>query len=184
MRILVVEDETKMAALLKRGLEEEGYAVDVASTGTDGLWAATETEYDAIVLDVMLPEIDGYEVCRQLRARGRWAPVVMLTARDDVRDRVQGLDAGADDYLVKPFSFSELLARAPRAASPRRRRAARGAHRRRPRPRSGHAPRARGETSEVALTAAGVRAPRVLRPQPRRGAEPDPDSRARLGLRL
>ena len=111
MRILVVEDETKMAALLKRGMEEEGYAVDVAATGTDGLWAATENEYDAIVLDVMLPEIDGYAVCRELRARGRWAPVVMLTARDDVRDRVQGLDAGADDYLVKPFSFSELLAR-------------------------------------------------------------------------
>ena len=111
MRILVVEDETKMAALLKRGLEEEGYAVDVAATGTDGLWAATETDYDAILLDVMLPEIDGYEVCRQLRERGRWAPVLMLTARDDIRDRVQGLDAGADDYLVKPFSFSELLAR-------------------------------------------------------------------------
>ncbi|MET0927637.1 MAG: response regulator transcription factor [Solirubrobacterales bacterium] len=111
MRILVVEDETKMAALLKRGLEEEGYAVDVASTGTDGLWAATETEYDAIVLDVMLPGIDGYEVCRQLRARGRWAPVVMLTARDGVADRVEGLDTGADDYLVKPFERDELLAR-------------------------------------------------------------------------
>ena len=111
MRILVVEDETKMAALLKRGLEEEGYAVDVATTGTDGLWAGTENPYDAIVLDVMLPELDGFEVCRQLRSRGRWAPVLMLTARDDVSDRVQGLDAGADDYLVKPFSFSELLAR-------------------------------------------------------------------------
>ena len=111
MRFLVVEDETKMAALLRRGLEEEGYAVDIASTGTEGLWAATENPYDAILLDVMLPELDGFEVCRQLRARGRWAPVLMLTARDDVRDRVQGLDAGADDYLVKPFSFSELLAR-------------------------------------------------------------------------
>ena len=111
MRILVVEDETKMAALLKRGLEEEGYAVDIASTGPDGVWAATENGYDAIVLDVMLPGLDGFEVCRQLRARGRWAPVLMLTARDDVSDRVRGLDAGADDYLLKPFSFSELLAR-------------------------------------------------------------------------
>ena len=111
MRILVVEDETKMAGLLKRGLEEEGYAVDVAANGTDGLWAGTENPYDTIVLDVMLPGIDGFEVCRQLRAKGRWAPVLMLTARDDVRDRVEGLDAGADDYLVKPFSFSELLAR-------------------------------------------------------------------------
>lgn len=111
MRILVVEDETKMASLLKRGLEEEGYAVDVAANGTDGLWAGTENAYDAILLDVMLPGIDGFEVCRQLRAKGRWAPVLMLTARDDVRDRVEGLDAGADDYLVKPFSFSELLAR-------------------------------------------------------------------------
>ena len=111
MRILVVEDETKMAALLKRGLEEEGYAVDIAATGTDGLWAGTENPYDAIVLDVMLPELDGFAVCRELRSRGRWAPVLMLTARDDVRDRVEGLDAGADDYLVKPFSFSELLAR-------------------------------------------------------------------------
>jgi two-component system OmpR family response regulator len=111
MRVLVVEDEAKMAGLLKRGLEEEGYAVDIAATGPDGLWAGTENQYDAILLDVMLPGLDGFEVCRQLRQRGRWAPVLMLTARDDVDDRVQGLDAGADDYLVKPFSFSELLAR-------------------------------------------------------------------------
>ncbi|HET7686473.1 MAG TPA: response regulator, partial [Candidatus Limnocylindria bacterium] len=110
MRVLVVEDETKMAGLLKRGLEEEGYAVDVARTGADGLWAATEHAYDAIVLDVMLPELDGYAVCRRLREAGRWSPVLMLTARGDVDDRVAGLDAGADDYLVKPFSFSELLA--------------------------------------------------------------------------
>jgi two-component system, OmpR family, response regulator len=111
VRVLVVEDEAKMAGLLKRGLEEEGYAVDIAATGPDGLWSGTENQYDAILLDVMLPELDGFEVCRQLRQRGRWAPVLMLTARDDVDDRVQGLDAGADDYLVKPFSFSELLAR-------------------------------------------------------------------------
>jgi len=111
MRILVVEDELKMAGLLKRGLEEEGYAVDVAATGSDAVWAATENPYDAILLDVMLPDVNGFEVCRRLRAAGRWAPVLMLTARTAVTDRVAGLDAGADDYLTKPFSFSELFAR-------------------------------------------------------------------------
>jgi two-component system OmpR family response regulator len=111
MRILVVEDETKMAGLLRRGLAEEGYAVDVEANGANGLWAATENPYDAIVLDVMLPDLDGFEVCRQLRDRGRWAPILMLTARDGVDDRIRGLDAGADDYLVKPFSFAELFAR-------------------------------------------------------------------------
>ena len=111
MRLLVAEDDVKMASLLKRGLEEEGYAVDVARAGDEALWAATENPYDAILLDVMLPQIDGLEVCRRLRATNRWAPVLMLTARDGVHDRVAGLDAGADDYLTKPFSFSELLAR-------------------------------------------------------------------------
>jgi two-component system, OmpR family, response regulator len=111
MRILVVEDEPKMAGLLHRALLEEGYAVDVVPTGVDGLWAGTENPYDAIVLDVMLPDLDGFEVCRRLRAADRWAPVLMLTARDSVRDRVAGLDVGADDYLPKPFSFSELFAR-------------------------------------------------------------------------
>lgn len=111
MRILVVEDSVKMAAALKRGLEEEGYSVDVARTGEDGLWMATENPNDAIVLDVMLPDTDGFEVCRRLRERGVWAPVLMLTARDAVQDRVRGLDVGADDYLTKPFSFSELTAR-------------------------------------------------------------------------
>ncbi|MHB1536730.1 MAG: response regulator transcription factor [Acidimicrobiales bacterium] len=111
MRILTVEDEARMAALLKRGLEEEGYAVDVAADGLDGLWLGTEHDYDAIVLDAMLPEIDGFEVCRRLRAAGRWAPILVLTARDTVEDRIQGLDAGADDYLGKPFAFGELLAR-------------------------------------------------------------------------
>ena len=111
MRVLVVEDEVKMASLLKRGLEEEGYLVDIASDGLTGVWMGTEHPYDAIVLDVMLPDIDGFGVCRKLREAGRWSPVLMLTARDAVDDRVTGLDAGADDYLTKPFSFAELMAR-------------------------------------------------------------------------
>jgi two-component system, OmpR family, response regulator len=111
MRVLVVEDETKMASLLRRALEREGYAVDMANDGVDGLWLGTENEYDAIVLDVMIPAPDGFEVCKTLRERGRWAPVLLLTARDAVQDRVTGLDAGADDYLPKPFSFAELAAR-------------------------------------------------------------------------
>ena len=111
MRVLVAEDDVKMAGLLKRGLEEEGYAVDVAGTGAEALWAGTENPYDAILLDVMLPDLDGLEVCRRLRTAGRWAPVLMLTARDAVPDRVAGLDAGRRRLLTKPFSFSELLAR-------------------------------------------------------------------------
>jgi two-component system OmpR family response regulator len=111
MRVLVVEDSVRMAGILRRGLMEEGYAVDIAATGTDGVWLATEGAFDAIVLDVRLPDIDGFEVCRRLRQAHRWAPVVMLTARDDIADRVRGLDAGADDYLTKPFAFEELLAR-------------------------------------------------------------------------
>ena len=109
--MLVVEDDRKMAALLRRGLVEEGHAADVARVGDDALWMAQAVAYDAIVLDVMLPGIDGFDVCRRLRDDGVWSPVLMLTARDAVEDRVAGLDAGADDYLPKPFSFSELLAR-------------------------------------------------------------------------
>lgn len=111
MRILVVEDETKMADLLKRGLQEEGYAVDIAGTAEDAVWMGTENPYDAIILDIMLPDGTGFDVCRELRKAERWAPLLMLTARDAVLDRVQGLDSGADDYLTKPFSFDELLAR-------------------------------------------------------------------------
>jgi two-component system OmpR family response regulator len=111
MRVLVVEDEPRMARLLKRALEDEGHAVDVAGTGPDGLWMATENDYAAIVLDIMLPGFDGFELCRRLRAANNWAPVIMLTARDAVGDRVRGLDAGADDYLLKPFSLLELAAR-------------------------------------------------------------------------
>jgi two-component system OmpR family response regulator len=111
VRVLVVEDEPKMARLLKRGLDEEGHPADVAPTGEEALWMARSAAYDAIVLDVMLPGLDGFATCRELRSRGVWTPVLFLTARDAVEDRIEGLDLGADDYLVKPFSFSELLAR-------------------------------------------------------------------------
>ena len=111
MRLLVVEDELKMAGLLVRGLREDGHAVDVARTGDDALWMGQAVEYDAVVLDLMLPGLDGMSVCRAWRENGVWTPVLMLTARAGVEDRVAGLDAGADDYLPKPFSFAELNAR-------------------------------------------------------------------------
>jgi len=111
VRVLVVEDETKMASLIERALTREGYAVDIAYDGAEALWAIGETEYDAVVLDAMIPAPNGFEVCEQLRKEGRWNPVLMLTARDGVADRVRGLDAGADDYLTKPFALGELLAR-------------------------------------------------------------------------
>jgi two-component system OmpR family response regulator len=111
VRVLVVEDEKKLGELVARGLREEGYAADLADRGEEALWMARAVPYDAIVLDVMLPGVDGFEVCRRLRGDGVWSPVLMLTARDAVDDRVTGLDAGADDYLAKPFSFEELLAR-------------------------------------------------------------------------
>ena len=111
MRVLVVEDEERLAGLLARGLREEGYTPDVAADGEEALWMARAGEYGVVVLDVMLPKVDGFEVCRRLRADGIWAPILMLTARDAVDDRITGLDAGADDYLAKPFSFDELLAR-------------------------------------------------------------------------
>ena len=111
MRVLVVEDELRMASLIRRGLAGEGLAADVAAKGEDALWMAEAHDYDAIVLDVMLPGLSGFETCRRLRENGVWAPVLMLTARDAIEDRVAGLDNGADDYLVKPFAFAELLAR-------------------------------------------------------------------------
>ena len=111
MRVLVIEDHVRMNTLLKRGLQEEGYSVDAAATGEDGLWFARENPYDAVVLDVMLPDLDGFEVCKLLRKEGAWAPILMLTARGGIEDRIKGLDAGADDYLTKPFSFAELSAR-------------------------------------------------------------------------
>lgn len=111
MRLLVVDDEPRLAEGLKRGLEAEGFAVDVAHTGTDGLWLAREQQYAAILLDIMLPGMNGYVVCRTLRDEENWTPVLMLTAKDGEWDQVEGLDTGADDYLTKPFSFAVLLAR-------------------------------------------------------------------------
>jgi two-component system OmpR family response regulator len=111
MRVLIVEDNDRMASAIKRGLQAEGLVADVATRGEDALWMAGATEFDAVVLDVMLPGIDGFETCRRLREEGVWAPIIMLTAKDAVEDRIEGLDRGADDYLVKPFSLGELLAR-------------------------------------------------------------------------
>jgi len=109
--ILVIEDSPAMATVLQRSLAEAGYVVDIATTGRDGIWQATSKHLEAIVLDVGLPDIDGFEVCRQIRAAAQWAPILMLTARDGVSDRVVGLDAGADDYMPKPFAIAELAAR-------------------------------------------------------------------------
>ena len=111
MRVLVVEDEAKVAAAVRRGLEAEGFAVDVAGNGDDGRWMAEESDYDILILDIMLPQMSGTELCAQLRAIGDWTPILMLTARDGEADEANALDAGADDYLTKPFSFVVLLAR-------------------------------------------------------------------------
>jgi two-component system OmpR family response regulator len=111
MRVLVVEDDPAMSAMLARGLRREGYAVDTVGSGADAVWTIVETELDVVVLDAMIPAPDGFEVCRQIRAKDRWVPVLMLTARDGTADKVRGLDAGADDYLTKPFALDELLAR-------------------------------------------------------------------------
>ncbi|MCB0873099.1 MAG: response regulator, partial [Thermoleophilia bacterium] len=111
MRVLVVEDQVKMAGLIKRGLEGEGSVADLADRGEDALWMTAANHYDAVVLDVMLPGIDGFETCRRMREAGDWTPVLLLTARDAIEDRVAGLDGGADDYLTKPFAFAELTAR-------------------------------------------------------------------------
>ena len=111
MRLLVVEDEQRLAAGLRKGLEAEGFAVDVVHNGSDGIWMARENPFDAIILDVMLPGANGYQVCQTLRSEGNWTPILMLTAKDGVWDEVEGLDTGADDYLTKPFSYAVLIAR-------------------------------------------------------------------------
>jgi two-component system OmpR family response regulator len=111
MRVLVVEDDVKMAAAIRRALHGAGVVADVTVSGDDAQWMVHAAEYDAIVLDVMLPDVDGFEICRRLRGAAVWVPIIMVTARDAVEDRVRGLDAGADDYLTKPFSLAELLAR-------------------------------------------------------------------------
>jgi two-component system OmpR family response regulator len=111
MRVLVIEDEPRMASVIRRALAKNGLAADVAERGSEGLWMAQAVDYDAILLDVMLPDMSGFQACRALRERGVWSPVLMLTARDAIDDRVEGLDSGADDYLVKPFALAELHAR-------------------------------------------------------------------------
>jgi two-component system, OmpR family, response regulator len=111
MRVLIVEDQPKLASLLRKGLTAQGLAADIAANAEDAMWMATATAYDAITLDVMLPDTDGFTLCRDLRRQGVATPVLMITALDTIRDRVTGLDSGADDYLAKPFSFAELLAR-------------------------------------------------------------------------
>src|SRR4030095_15660934 len=111
MRVLIVEDNVRMASAIRRGLKADGVIADVAIKGEDALWMAASTDFDALVADVMLPGIDGFETCRRLREDGVWVPIIMLTAKDAVEDRIEGLDRGADDYLVKPFSLAELMAR-------------------------------------------------------------------------
>src|SRR5215510_12975636 len=111
MRVLLVEDDTRIARFVGKGLREQTYAVDVAASGEDALYQAAINSYDLVVLDVMIPSPDGFSVCRELRKKGQRVPILMLTARDAVEDRIRGLDSGADDYLTKPFEFGELLAR-------------------------------------------------------------------------
>ena len=183
MRVLVVEDEPHMAELIRKGLSREGFAVDVAADGEGCLAMAIETTYDAIVLDVMLPGISGFEACRRLRDEAVWTPVLMLTARDSVDDRVTGLDAGADDYLVKPFAWRRAARPPARPHPPRRHRAADRARGRRPAPRPGHARRPPRRRRDRPLRQ-GVRAARdVHAPAGRRPAAGAP-ARARLGRGL
>lgn len=111
MKVLIVDDDEKLTATVKRGLQSEGFTVDIANNGVDGLWRATEGSYDVLVLDLMLPGINGYRVCSDLRAAGNWTPILMLTAMDGELDEAEGLDTGADDYVVKPFSFPVLVSR-------------------------------------------------------------------------
>ena len=172
---------SRWAGLIKRGLEEEHVAVDLVLTGEEAVWMATENEYDAIVLDVVLGDIDGFEVCRRLRRAGRWAPVLMLTARDAVEDRVRGLDVGADDYLTKPFDFTELLARLRalfrRGREPRPSVLSVGDLVLDPARHTVH----RGGARDLS-DCEGVRAARVLHASRGSGSQPNGARRARLGL--
>ncbi len=182
MRVLVVEDEAKLASLLRQGLRREGMGVDVVSSGEEAVTRATATNYDVILLDVMLPGHDGFEVCRRLRAYEVWSPTLMLTALDDVHDRIRGLDSGADDYLAKPFSFDELLARMRalmrRGAPPRPALLTVGELRLDPAAR--RVWRARRRT---AADAPRVRDARVVHAASRRGAHAVRAARARVGSR-
>ena len=183
MRLLVVEDEPKLGALIVRALRAEGHAVDLCETGEDALWRAGSVAYDAIVLDVGLPGIDGFETCRRLRADDVWSPVLMLTARDAIADRVEGLDVGADDYLVKPFSFAELAARLRalvRRGAPERPADARG-RRAAPGPR---APPGVARRRGAGAVGQGVRAARGVHAPPRRGAVALRAHRAGVGREL
>ena len=183
MRLLVVEDEARLAEGLKRGLEAEGFAVDVAANGTDGLWLARENGYAVVLLDIMLPGMSGYPVCRTLREEGDWTPVLMLTAKDGEWDQVEALDTGADDYLTKPFSFAVLVARVRalirRGAAPRPAILEAGDLSLDPATREVHG----GECRDRAHHSRVHRA-RVPHPPCRRGRLEGADPRGRLGLRL
>ena len=182
--MLVVEDEKKVAAAVRRGLEAEGFAVDVALTGTDGLWMATEQRYDVIVLDIMLPGMNGYKVCEQLRDAGDWTPILMLTAKDGEYDQAEALDTGADDYLTKPFSFVVLLARLRALLRRSGRVAARRLRGRRPHASIRSRTAARGGDVEVRADRTRVRGARVPHAARRRGRVEDGDPRQRVGLRV
>src|SRR4029453_15258718 len=184
MRLLVVEDDPKMAGLLRRGLVEEGHAADVARGGDDALWMAQAVEDDATLLHLMLPGVDGFRVCRRLGGNGVWSPVLMLTARDGVEDRVAGLDAGANDFLPKPFSFAELLARLralARRGAVERPTGVEGAGLRPHPPLRGA--RLGGGRGDRPLSE-GVRTPRDVHAPARPGAHALPAARARVGLRV
>ena len=183
MRVLVVEDEPRMAALVERALREEGAAVDVTASGADAVWMAASTPYEVVVLDVMLPDLDGFAVCARLREQEVWTPVLMLTARDAVADRVAGLDVGADDYLLKPFAVDELLARlralVRRGAQARPAMLEVGDLRLDP-----AAGRAWCRDDELGARAEGVRDAGGVHAAPRRAADPRRAARAGVGPRL
>ena len=157
VRVLIVEDEVALAQAVQDGLQAEGYDVDVVHDGNDGLWRAREGSYDAIVLDILLPGMNGYKVCETLRDEGVWTPILMLTAKDGEWDEAEALDTGADDFLSKPFSFVVLARAAARVVPPRRTAASRGARGRSVAPRPRHAPRASATASRSSSPRASSR---------------------------